>query len=120
MKRQRTAILLAVLLLASCAAMPLRQGAVNRADDSAYSVLLITQAVIDQVRAEIAAGSLPEGLRPGLMRLIDSYNIARSAWLTYRNAVKAGTSPSATAINAAVSGLSTALDAFQSSRSITP
>lgn len=118
MKRQRSALLLAVLLLTSCAAVQLHPGAVNKGDSSAYDVLLIAQAVIDQARVEVNSGTLPDTLKPGLMRLIDSYNIARMSWLTYRNAVKSGASPSATAMNTAVSGLSAALDAFQSARSI--
>lgn len=118
MKRQRTALLLAVLLLTSCAMRTIHPGAVNAGDSAAYDVLYIAQAVIDQSRAEVNAGTLPETLKPGLMRLIDSYNVARMSWLTYRNAVKSGLSPSAAGMNTAISTLSAALNAFQSSRSI--
>lgn len=109
---------IAILLLQSCAMVPLHPGAVSKLDSQSFDVLLIAQAVIDQGRAELAAGSLPEGLRPGLMRLIDAYNIARSAWLTYRNAVKAGTAVNEQTMKSAMETLSAALNAFQRSRAI--
>lgn len=113
-----TAILAALFLAACTAPYILHPGAVNKSDSVAYDSLLIAQAVIDQGRTELASGSLPEGLRPGLMRLIDSYNIARSSWLTYRNAVKAGTPANAQSMQSALETLSVALDAFQRSRAI--
>jgi hypothetical protein len=116
--RKVVIVLPLILLLTACAAMQLHPGSVNKADSSAYDVLLIAQAVIDQSRAEVTAGTLPENLKPGLMKLIDSYNVARMSWLTYRNAVKAGQSANASILNAAINTLSNALNTFQNSRSI--
>jgi len=119
-KKIRVHVGLAMLLfLTACAMVQLHPGAVNKIDSSAYDVLLISQAVIDQARVEVTAGTLPENLKPGLMRLIDAYNAARTSWLTYRNAVKAGQqNTSAGGLHNALDVLSAALDAFQNSRSI--
>ena len=117
-RRKQLSAALLILLLTSCAAVQLHPGSVNKIDSSAYDVLLISQAVIDQSRAEVAAGKLPDSLKPGLMKLIDAYNIARASWLTYRNAVKAGQSADAGGMNRTISILSAALNAFQSSRAI--
>ncbi len=117
-QRQQVIVLMIALLLTSCAAVQLHPGAVNKADSSAYDVLLIAQAVVDQSRAEVTAGTLPENLKPSLMKLIDSYNVARMSWLTYRNAVKVGQSANSATLNAAINTLSNALNTFQSSRSI--
>jgi len=116
--RVPVAVSLTVLLLTSCAMPRLHPGALNRADSSSYDVLLVAKAVIDQARVELTAGTLPDTLKPALMRLIDSYNIARTSWLTYRNAVKAGQTADAAGMNRTIAILSAALDSFQSSRSI--
>jgi len=117
LKRTLSTALLSVLLLASCA-MHVHPGSVNRADSAAYDVLLISQAVIDQARVELGAGTLPDTLRPGLQRLVESYNTARTSWLTYRNAVLVGQAVDAGGMNRAITALSAALDAFQRSRPI--
>jgi len=115
---QLRAALLSVLLVASCAMHNVHPGSVNRADSSAYDVLLISQAVIDQARVELGTGTLPDTLRPGLQRLVESYNTARTSWLTYRNAVLVGQATDAGGMNRAITALSIALDAFQRSRPI--
>jgi len=112
------AAVLAILLFTSCAMPRLHPGAVSKLDSQVYDTLLIAQAVIDQARIELTAGTLPEALKPALMRLIDSYNVARTSWLTYRNAVKAGQTADAAGMNRTIAILSAALDSFQSSRSI--
>ena len=86
-----TALLMAVLLSASgCAAhYAVHPGAVNTADSAAYDTLLIAQATIDQARAALQAGELPDSAKDPLNALIDSYNLARTSWLTYRGAVAA-------------------------------
>ena len=56
--------------------------ALNRTDSAAYDALLIAETVIDQAKA--ANPGKPEG---ALKRLIDSYNVARESWLTWRGAI---------------------------------
>lgn len=116
----RTTTLLAVLLLTSCAADSyiLHPGAVSRADSIAYDSLLIAQAIIEHSRTEFAAGTLPDTLKPGFNRLIESYNLARATWLTYRAAVKAGGSANEQALLSAMAALNASLQAFQSARAI--
>lgn len=118
MKINRLLLVSWVMVLCACAAVQLHPGAVNKADSSAYDVLLISQAVIDQSRVELAAGTLPETLKAPLNHLIESHNIARASWLAYRNAVKAGQTTDAGKMKSAIDILSAALDAFESSRSI--
>jgi hypothetical protein len=57
-------------------------GALNQTDSAAYDALLIAETVIDQAKA--ANPGPPEGV---LKRLIESYNVARVSWLTYRGAI---------------------------------
>jgi len=66
-----------------------RPGALNRTESAAYDTLLIAETVIDQAKADDDAGRLPSGTNRVLGTLIQSYNIAREAWLTYRSAVAA-------------------------------
>jgi hypothetical protein len=81
-----TVLLLAPLLLATpaCAAhYVVHPGALNAADSAAYDLLTIAQGIIDQARTQQLSA---EG-KSALDRLIQSYNVARAAWLTYRGAV---------------------------------
>jgi hypothetical protein len=57
-------------------------GALNQTDSAAYDALLIAETVIDQAKA--ANPGPPDGV---LKRLIESYNVARVSWLTYRGAI---------------------------------
>lgn len=120
MKPFGAAAILVVLLLTSCAADSyiLHPGAVSRADSIAYDSLLIAQAIIEHSRTEFAAGTLPDTLKPGFNRLIESYNVARSTWLTYRGTVIAGGSANEQALLSAMSALNASLNAFQSARAI--
>jgi len=106
------------LLLVGCAHPQLHPGAVSRLDSSTYDVLYISQAVIEQARAESTAGTLPDALKPPLNTLINAYNVARASWLTYRSAVKLKTPADVGALNRNINLLSTALRGFQSARSI--
>ena len=62
-------------------------GALSATDSAAYDTLLIAETAIDQARVDEQAGRIPAGMKPALNDLIDTYNVAREAWLTYRNAV---------------------------------
>ena len=74
---------------AACAAVhyTVHPGALSQTDSAAYDVLLVAKAAIDQARTDYEAGKLPAGTRDGLNTLIRSYNVAREAWLTYRDAI---------------------------------
>ena len=83
------AIVLALLVSASaCSAhYQIHPNALNATDSAAYDALLIAQTTIDQARLDYQAGQLPPEAKKALDVLIRSYNVAREAWLTYRNAV---------------------------------
>jgi hypothetical protein len=82
-----------LLLAAACTAhYKLHPGALNTTDSAAYDTLLIAEAAIDQARAENQTRPFSGEAKETLNRLIQSYNIAREAWLTYRGAVAANVS----------------------------
>ena len=72
-------------------------GAVSSFDSQSYDALLVAQEVINQAKDSLAAGKLPAGAKPVINRAIESYNVARGAWLTYRAAAGAGATDAATA-----------------------
>ena len=81
-------LVVAVLSTAACAAhYKPHPGALNAADSAAYDTLLVAEAAIDQARAENQTRPLSAQAKEALNTLIDSYNVARTAWLTYRGAV---------------------------------
>jgi hypothetical protein len=61
--------------------------ALNTADSTAYDTLLIAQAAIDQARVANQTTPLPPDLKTALNTVVQSYNVARESWLTYRGAV---------------------------------
>jgi hypothetical protein len=83
-------LLLAPLVFpaAACAAhYTVHPGALNVTDSAAYDTLLIAQAAIDQARVENQTLALPAAEKDALNTLIRSYEVAREAWLTYRQAI---------------------------------
>jgi hypothetical protein len=81
--------LLLPLLLATpaCAAQyVVHPGALNTPDSAAYDTLLVAGATIQQAQADFQAGKLSVS-KDTLNQLVASYNTARAAWMTYRNAV---------------------------------
>src|SRR5216684_8167424 len=86
------AVALLVLAAACTAHYKLHPGALNTTDSAAYDTLLIAEAAIDQARAENQTRPFSAEAKETLNRLIQSYNIAREAWLTYRGAVAANVS----------------------------
>ena len=84
------------LLLFASACTPhymVHPGAVNRTDSAAYDALLIAQAAIDQAKTAYQAGQLPTSAKQPLDALIQSYNIARESWLTYRGVLATNVAP---------------------------
>ena len=81
-------VLPALLLTSACAAgYRVHPGSLNKTDSTAYDILLIAEATIDQARMQYEAGRLPRPAAAALNALVLSYNIARESWLTYRGAV---------------------------------
>jgi hypothetical protein len=83
---------LILLSTASCAHYKPHPGALNVTDSAAYDVLLAAEAAIEQARTENQTRPLSPQAREALNAVIDSYNIARTAWLMYRGAIAANTS----------------------------
>jgi hypothetical protein len=72
----------------ACAAhYSIHPGALNPTDSAAYDALLIAESIIDQARLDYKSGQLPAGTKPALDALVESYNIARNSWRTYRGAI---------------------------------
>ena len=55
--------------------------------EAGYDALLVAQAMIDEPRTHTDTAPLPGGAKDALNTLIQSYNVARDSWLTYRGAV---------------------------------
>jgi len=77
-----------LLLTPACAAhYTIHPGALNTADSAAYDTLLIAESVINQARVENQTRPLPTPSKDALNVLVQSYNVARESWLTYRGAI---------------------------------
>jgi hypothetical protein len=89
-------LLLAPLVFpaAACAAhYTVHPGALNVADSAAYDTLLVAEAAIDQARVENQTRALPSAEKDALNTLIQSYNVARVSWLTWRGAIATNVPP---------------------------
>jgi hypothetical protein len=104
-----------LVLAAACTAhYKLHLGALNTADSAAYDTLLIAEAAIDQARAENQTRPFSAEAKDSLNRLVQTYNIARETWLTYRGAVAANLSSDQyfQQLNSNLSDLAKALEAL--------
>jgi hypothetical protein len=71
----------------ACAALyTIHPGAINTTD-SAYDTLLIGKTTIDEAKAAFQAGELPADTKDALNALVQSYNVVRDSYLTYRGAL---------------------------------
>jgi hypothetical protein len=83
-----------LLVTPACALhFPVHPGALNQIDSAAYDTLLIAEAIINQARLDFQSGRLPSKTKPALDALVESYNIARGSWLSYRDAISTNVSP---------------------------
>ena len=85
-----SALLVAVLVLAAAACATHYKphpGAINIADSASYDTLLVAEAAIDAARTRNQTHPLPAEAKDVLNRVIQYYNVARDAWLTYRGAI---------------------------------
>jgi hypothetical protein len=80
-----------VLAMPACAAAhyTIHPGALNTTDSVAYDALLIAKTTIDQARVDNQTNPFPTEAKNALNTLVQSYNVARESWLTYRGAVSA-------------------------------
>ena len=102
-----------LLLLMACSAhYRVHPGALNATDSAAYDALLIAETTIDQARLDLQAGQLPAEAKPALDALVLSYNVARTAWLTYRGAIATNV-PSQTYFDQLTQNLSDLTDAIR-------
>jgi hypothetical protein len=62
-------------------------GALNTTDSAAYDTLLVAETTIAQAQSDYLAGKL-QGQKDTLNKLVETYNVARQAWITYRNAIQ--------------------------------
>jgi hypothetical protein len=97
--RSRSLACIAVFALAisltSCAARPVHPGAANSFDSAAYDSLLVTHSIIESTKTDLATSetfpaSIVGNVRTALSYLIDSYNIAQKAYVTYHAAALLG------------------------------
>jgi type IV pilus biogenesis protein CpaD/CtpE len=88
-------LLLALLLAASVCATryTVHPGALNTTDSATYDALLIAETTIDQARLDYKAGQLPASGTDALDALIQTYDVARVSWLTYRGAIATNVPP---------------------------
>ena len=75
----------------ACAAYTIHPGAINTTDSAAYDALLIGKTTIDDAKAAYQAGELPANTKDALNALVQSYDVARDSYLTYRSAVSTNT-----------------------------
>jgi type IV pilus biogenesis protein CpaD/CtpE len=86
-------LIIASLLLAGCAAR-IHPGAANSFDSTTYDTLIVTHNVIESTKADLAAGkftgTLAANVKTALNALIEAYDVADQAYLTYHSAAAAG------------------------------
>ncbi|HEY2380815.1 MAG TPA: hypothetical protein VGK48_06480 [Terriglobia bacterium] len=64
-------------------------GALNQADSVAYDTLLVAEASIQQAEADYQSGQVSPEAKDQINNLVRLYNVARTAWITYREAAAA-------------------------------
>jgi hypothetical protein len=77
----------------ACAHYIVHPGAFNTTDSAAYDTLLIGKTTIDNAKTAYQAGELPPSAKDALNALVQSYNVARDSYLTYRGAIATNTPP---------------------------
>jgi hypothetical protein len=114
--------LIAVLILAGCAARPIHPGAANKFDSDSYDAVLVAHSVIDTTKTDLANGAFPVSIAPtvktALNALIASYDLADSAYLAYHSAALAGTATTAqsTAVTNALNDVNAKTSALTSAK----
>jgi hypothetical protein len=105
-----SALLLAVLLTVSCA-KTIRPGAVDQADSRAFDVLGTAYMSLEVLKKDCPSGPTspcPQSKKDAINHMGDAYNVARQAWLTYREAILTGKPTDSNTLNVLISRLITA------------
>lgn len=113
--RRRAATVLLCLMLVACG-KTIRPGAVDALDSEAFNVLGTWQISLDELKKDCPSGPTspcPQSQKDAINRIGDAYNLARKAWLSYRDAVKAGAIGDRTALSNALSSLILAGDDYR-------
>ena len=84
---KRVSVLLACLLLSGCIfKAKIHPGAINDFDSKTYDLLLVMNGMLTEAKNQYAAGKIPVSSKWVINNAGASYNIAREAWLAYRDA----------------------------------
>lgn len=122
MKRKLS--LIAVLLLAGCAARPIHPGAANSFDSKSYDAVLVAHSVIETTKADLTNNAFPASIagqvKTALNDLIKGYDIADTAFQTYHQAALAGkaTTAQSAAVSSALTDLQTKSAALTAAKAV--
>lgn len=115
-RHQRNRIALAlclVLTLQACALRTTRVGAVDSIDSHAFDVLGTAAITIEALKADCPSATCAPAKKTAINNIIGAYDIARTSWLTYREAIKAGRSADGSGLNRLLAGVLSALSDYR-------
>lgn len=118
-------LIFSTALFGGCAARPIHPGAANPFDSTSYDTLIVTHSVIESTKADLAANKFSATLAPkvkdALNYLIQAYDVADTAYLSYHAAAIAGTATAAdqAALQAKISNVSSATVALTAAKGAT-
>lgn len=96
--------------------------AVQLVASRAYDTLVATDAVIQQTRADFLANKFPASSMPTIRgafnTLVQSYDVAQSAWVAFNQASTANPSVSQAALSAALAGVTTAVTNLNTAKGV--
>ena len=87
--------ILAMLLIAACAKVPLHPGAVNAFDSEAYDTLISVQAAIQSAKTQVATTPALAQYKPQLDQAIAAYNTTQAAYKVYHASATPTSTPPA-------------------------
>lgn len=116
--RSRALVALCLLCVLSACGASMRPGAINAFDSHSFDVLGTWQFTLDQLKVDCPSGPTspcPQAKKDAINRIGDAYNVSRQAWLSYRNAVKAGQAGDRQAVTDAMAKMILAGDDYRRS-----
>lgn len=125
MKRQRLGIIFIAICITGCAAQsykvhPGSGGYISGTPSptqlfisQGYDTLSAASAIIDQTRTDFLANKFPASVMPAIRTafnsLVAGYDTTQASWITFNQQVTGGANPSQAALQAALSGVQTAV-----------
>ena len=106
-------VALALALLQGCASRPIHPGAIDKLDSQAYDILLMTQASLDEAKAQIVSGKLPASAKAVVNAAGRAYDVARVAQKAYHEASPGLRSAKATELTEALAKVNVAVAEVQ-------